>query len=247
MKKLLSLFVVACALFTGIAFAEDIVAVTTPVADVAITTPAVVVPAYKAEDNTLVPADELNISITPQATYHVYSDTLENSLGVGAEVAVKDVLLDNLVLSSGIEFVNSDFPVTRTEAGVAVVKHGHNTDLVNTLTTVNDSASLEQVIWSNGLGYSLGSIIEEKADIKGLDVVPFVSVDSYFINGDGVSADNTVGVSTGVKATYTINERVSAFGALKYSWADADVTYGNTTENVDLDNFGLVGGVAVKF
>ena len=187
------------------------------------------------------------VTVAPQATYHVYSGDLENSLGAGFEVSVKDVLLENLVLSSGLEFINSDLPFTRTENGVKVVGSGHHASLVNTTTKIADTATLNQVIWSNGVGYSLGSLIAEKTEVKNLDLIPFVSVDSYFINGDEVSADNTVGISTGVKATYVINERVSAFGAVKYSWADADVTSNGVTSNVDLDNFGLVGGVAVKF
>jgi hypothetical protein len=221
MKKLISLMFVAGMLFTSVAFAEELA------------------PVVGGNEAVKAEIKQHAVSITPLATYHIYSGDLENSLGVGAEVAVRDVFVDNLVLSSGIEFVNSDLPVSGTISGVTVVKK----DVVNTSTPFVDSATLNQVIWSNGVGYSLGSIL----DVKGLDVVPFVSVDSYFVNGDGVSADNSVGFSTGAKATYSVNDRVSLFTALKYSWANTDVTYGNVTKEVDLDNFGLVGGATVQF
>lgn len=155
----------------------------------------------------------VEVAVAPQAGYHVYSnDSLENSLGAGVQVSIKDVFVDNLVVFSGLEFVSTDFA-----------------------TSLN---SLDQVVWSNGVGYSLAGIL----GVANLDVVPFVSGDAYFTSSDTLSVENTYGFSVGTTASYAVKDNVSVFATVKYSSADADSSIGN----IDLDNVGLVAGVSIK-
>ena len=197
MKKVISAFVLALALFSAPAFASE-------------------------------------ITVAPTAAYHIYDGDLKNSLGAGAEVSVKDAFgVKNLVTITGAEFVSSDFETNRTySTAVKVVPFGS----ASFNSTVQDS--LDQVILSQGLGYSFG----DRLGVKNLDVVTFASADGYFINSDTITVDNTVGVSTGVKASYAVKDNVSVFAEYKRSWANTDSSVGE----IDLDSNTIVGGVTIK-
>jgi len=189
------------------------------------------------------------LSVTAQETVHFYND-LNTSAGTGVKVEVKDVLLDNLVLRSGIEFNGVQLDYSAVRSDVTKLPLGIKG---TTTTAFAGSEDLDSIVWSNEAGYDVnGSVF---GATEKLDITPYIGVDSYFLNAGGASqVDNTVGMSLGVDASYKVKENIKLFAGLKYSWATADVTINAANGSiagqegeVELDNFGLVGGASFSF